>query len=76
MREANEIRTVEPLYSTATLCDLMGIDRSTLRGWVREGLLPAYRLGERTVRFRQQDVERFIASRRIRPEGAVAARGS
>jgi excisionase family DNA binding protein len=46
---------------------LGGLNSRTLTRWAREGYLPAYPIGEgkrRLWRFRQEDLERWMASRR------------
>lgn len=39
----------------------------TLRHAVRSGELPAFRLGERTVRVDRADLQEWVRTRRVRP---------
>jgi excisionase family DNA binding protein len=40
--------------------DYFGVDTRTIRIWIAEGKLPAYRIGTRTVRLRQSDLDNLL----------------
>jgi excisionase family DNA binding protein len=42
----------------------LGVSRVSIWRWMRDGALPAARLGHRTVRIRREDVERLLAAGR------------
>jgi len=41
---------------------ILKVRPSTVRAWVREGRMPAYRLGPRATRFTRQLLDEFAAS--------------
>jgi excisionase family DNA binding protein len=43
---------------------LFGVTRKTVVGWLASGELPHLRLGPRTIRIAEADLEQFIADRR------------
>jgi excisionase family DNA binding protein len=43
----------------------LGVSDHTLYLWIRAGIIPHVRLGPKLIRFRPQDVERFIDSREV-----------
>ena len=45
----------------------IGVAERVLRQAVRSGDLPAFRLGERTVRVKPVDLDDWIQNRRVRP---------
>jgi len=44
------------LFTVAEVCDYLKITKPTLRTYVRQGLLCAYRLGPARIRFKREDV--------------------
>lgn len=46
--------------TAAEVADMLGITPKTLRRLVAEGVLPAYRLGPRMLRFKAEEVEAAI----------------
>lgn len=57
-------RANQAMLSTSQAAQLMGIVEKTLEKWRRRGKGPRYhRLGNRMVRYAQEDVEAWIASR-------------
>lgn len=48
------------LLTYAQASAYLNIPRNTLYTWTREGRIPHVRLGERTVRFRADDLDRWI----------------
>lgn len=52
--------------STAEAAARLGVTRRTLYRFIDEGELAAYKMG-RVIRLRQDDLDAFLESRRIRP---------
>ncbi len=48
----------------------LGVAERVLRQAVRSGDLPAFRLGQRTVRLKPPDLDDWIQNRRVRPWSA------
>jgi excisionase family DNA binding protein len=40
----------------AQVAEKLGVHKNSVRNWISEGLLPAYRVGPRTVRIRLTDL--------------------
>lgn len=40
--------------------EMLGVSLPTLHGYVKKGYLPAHRVGEKTVRFKREDVEKAL----------------
>lgn len=59
----------EPLLNQSQVCELLGISKKTLQLLRRKHKIGFARLGHRTIRFRQEQVEQFLRKR----EQAVAA---
>jgi excisionase family DNA binding protein len=57
------------LFTTDEACRVLKSDERQVRRWRASGELPYVRLGHRTIRFRRQDLERFIADRAV--DGAL-----
>jgi excisionase family DNA binding protein len=49
-----------PPMSTQQAADYLGVSKSTIRRWVREGRLTNHKLGHRTVRYHPEDLDRFV----------------
>ena len=57
----NAVVALEADYLTVTeAAALLRVAPSTIRRWIREGELPAYRLGQRRVALRRDDLSRLI----------------
>jgi excisionase family DNA binding protein len=53
----------ERWYSIRQIVEALGVHEQTVRGWIREGLLPAKLFGRRGgYRIRASDYEAFLAS--------------
>jgi excisionase family DNA binding protein len=56
---------------------LLRVDRSTIRRWISSGALPGYRVGQRFVRVKRDDLAQMIAPARgrvhRRGEGSLAS---
>ena len=49
------------LLSTGDLASLLGLSKSTIIRWIREGKIPARRLGEKLWRIPRREVEGLLA---------------
>ena len=58
-------------YNISDAAALLGVSRVTVWRWIRDGRLPASRLGHRTIRIRREDLDRLPAQ--IAPAGAISA---
>jgi excisionase family DNA binding protein len=57
--------TVESEFLTiAEAAAILKVDRSTIRRWIDRGDLPAYRVGQRAVRLRRDELDRMITPMR------------
>ena len=64
-----DARDVQPLLSPDDAASLLGIHTQTLRGYIKNGKLPAYRLaGERAIRIRRDDLMSLLVP--LSPEEA------
>ena len=50
------------LFTVAECAAILNVSRKLIGNWIREGALPAVRLGpgQRLIRIRKQDLEHFI----------------
>src|SRR5688572_24682664 len=54
----------EPTYLTISeVAALLGVSRVSIWRWIRDGRLPASRLGRRTIRIKRKALERALAER-------------
>jgi PAS domain S-box-containing protein/excisionase family DNA binding protein len=61
--------TNEPgYYSISQAASLLGVSRVSIWRWIGAGLLPAARLGHRTIRIKREDLERALVQ--IEPAGS------
>lgn len=44
--------------------NLIGLDRSTIYNWKRQGLLPHYKIGKRAVRFKLAEVLQWMETQK------------
>ena len=56
--------TPEKLLRKADVVEVLGLSPRTIDQLVKDGQLPAIRLGHRTRRFRAQDIEAYIERHR------------
>ena len=42
--------------------EMLGVSLPTLHSYVKKGYLPAHRVGEKTVRFKREDVEKALSA--------------
>jgi len=55
------------------IADELGVDVQTVRRWIHEGKLPAIKPGKE-FRVRESDLEEFLESTRVEPEGKAPGR--
>jgi excisionase family DNA binding protein len=58
----------EEFVTVAEAATLLPVAPSTIRRWIREGDVPAHRIGRRRVALRRADLARLIAPARPSPE--------
>ena len=51
------------LYTVEEVSDILHQHPVTLYGLIRDGVIPAVRLGTRSIRVRESDLEDYLASR-------------
>jgi excisionase family DNA binding protein len=61
----------EPLLTTRHVADLLGVSPETILRWVGRGLLPAFRLPSGALRFRQSDLDAWLAERATPGQGVL-----
>jgi excisionase family DNA binding protein len=60
----------EEYLTVAEAAAALRVNRSTIRRWMSQGTLPAYRVGQRRVALRREDVARLITpARTIQEKG-------
>lgn len=73
--DQNPDRKLKLMLRPKDVAELLGVEESTLKTWRSSGrvALPFLRLGHRTVRYRLEDVQRFIEERSRQQSGAAPA---
>jgi len=71
-KQTNKLNITSPsleLFTVAETASILGVSRKLVSTWIRQGALPAIRLGpgQRLLRIRRADLEAFIASGQIQP---------
>lgn len=51
----------DPWLTTSEVMGLLNVSRSTLNNWRKTGRLQAYRVGLRSVRYKQSELAEFIS---------------
>ena len=70
----NAVHAGEDLLSPEQAAGELGVHIQTVRGYIRRGKLPAYRLaGERVIRIRRSDLQAFVAQPVEAPGGAPSS---
>jgi excisionase family DNA binding protein len=70
----NAAHAGEDLLSPEQVAGELGVHIQTVRGYIRRGKLPAYRLaGERVIRIRRSDLQAFVAQPVEAPDGAPSS---
>ena len=62
---------MERLLDTAQIAEQLNMSASTIRKWVHYGFIPHVKLG-RSVRFREKDIETWIAERTEKGRASLA----
>ncbi len=66
--------TLTPLLTDREVALVLAVQPDTVRRWAARGQLPSIRLGGRLLRFRTEDVERWIAERATGGHSTVSLR--
>ena len=56
---------MKPLLKTSDVCELLGVSRKTVNRLHRDGFLPKIKVGAKTVRYRQEDLDKLVQRRRL-----------
>jgi excisionase family DNA binding protein len=64
------------LLTTTQVAKLLGVHAVTVRRWINEGKLPAYRVGEKAVRIRRDDLAHLLTPMRDDPKQGSHTDGS
>ena len=62
----------DPLLTYAQVQAEFRVPRGTLHFWVHSRCIPHVRLGPRTVRFRREDLRRWLEERAVTPIAPIA----
>jgi excisionase family DNA binding protein len=57
----------EPYLTVAQAAEQLSVHPSTIRRWIDQGRLPAYRIGEKRIGLKPPDLARLVAPRPGRP---------
>jgi excisionase family DNA binding protein len=71
MARTNQARS--DLLTVEQVADYLQLNKLTIYKYIREGRLPAVKIGK-VYRVRRPDIEAFLESKRIRPPAASAAK--
>lgn len=63
-----------PLLTARAVADLLGVNTETVLRWTRRGDLPAIRLPGGAIRFREPEIDKWIALRETRPATLLGTR--
>jgi len=55
------------LFTPNEVCKMLKITPQTLNNWVKQGRIQAYRLGEKPVRYKREDIEKLLVRMNIIP---------
>ena len=66
--------TPDQIYTIPQVAELLGVHKDTVQTWIEEGKLGSVKIGYRTVRILQSDIDEFIRSRHIKPDYVQKAR--
>lgn len=56
-----------PLLKKPEAADFLGVSVRTLEGMIKRGVLPAYKIGPKSVRLRREDLDEYLAGHRAAP---------
>lgn len=54
------VDSVGQMLSIPQAAEMMGVSQDALRRWIREGLIPARRIGKRMLRVNKSDLARLV----------------
>lgn len=57
---------MDKLLTVDELAKILSVKKSTIYQWVHLGLIPYIKLG-RFVRFREKDIQKWLASKEVKP---------
>lgn len=49
------------MYTVEEVADLLKVDKRTVLTWIRQGRLETYKLGYRTLRISQEQLDKFLS---------------
>lgn len=77
MQDSDTNPTDVGLLTTAQLAELLGVTPQTVRAWRAEGEGPPYfYLTSRTIRYRREEVDRWLSTRHNKPTGPSSLTGT
>ena len=62
MKESTYTSELPPMMNLIQVADVLDVSVSTVRNWIQEGTLPAYRLGPRLIRVMVSDLNALISA--------------
>lgn len=65
MQTKDTTSTLDRLLTKEDVAGLFQVTTRAVDNWMKEGVLPYFKIGRRTVRFNMADVKQAIASRRV-----------
>ena len=68
MKESTYTSELPPMMNLIQVADVLDVSVSTVRNWIQEGTLPAYRLGPRLIRVMVSDLTALISAMDNREE--------
>lgn len=60
----NSSNELEKWVNLEDIADYLGVSNDTIRGWVRQGKLPAYKVGKR-YKFKYSEVDEWVRQGKI-----------
>ena len=68
MKESTYTSELPPMMNLIQVADVLDVSVTTVRNWIQEGTLPAYRLGPRLIRVMVSDLTALISAMDNREE--------
>ena len=62
MKQSTYTSELPPMMNLKQAADVLDVSVSTVRNWIKDGTLPAYRLGPRFVRVMVSDLNALISA--------------